>query len=131
MKPSARDYAQALYDLTDKDGHVDVTILKRFLDKLVRDDNHDLLPVIIEEFGQIANELRGAMAVTVTTAHALSEPQRQAIAEAFKETHPNQSIELIEKVEPAIIGGVVLQVGDTMIDHSVKGKLDALIERLS
>lgn len=42
-----------------------------------------------------------------------------------------QGLDLTFEVEPAVLGGVVVRVGDQMIDGSVKGKLDALAQTLA
>jgi F-type H+-transporting ATPase subunit delta len=57
--------------------------------------------------------------VELTTASPLSDDLRQAIVEQVKKVGGFNHIELLEKVDPDLIGGFVLQVGDQLVDASV------------
>jgi F-type H+-transporting ATPase subunit delta len=55
----------------------------------------------------------------LTTAAPISDSTRQALVEQVKKTAGFQHVELQEKVDPALIGGFVLQVGDKLVDASI------------
>ena len=68
--------------------------------------------------------------MTVTTAVALSPEQKERLRDALaKKLH--QTIRITERIDRRILGGVIVQYGDTRIDNSVKYRLDALREQLS
>ena len=87
--------------------------------------------------GEIADDFEARMLdyqettdVTVTTAVALSPEQKERLREALaKKLH--RTIRITEHIDRSILGGVVVQYGDTRIDNSVKYRLDALREQLS
>lgn len=87
--------------------------------------------------GEIADDFDAKMLdyqdttdVTVTTAVALSPEQKERLRDALaKKLH--QTIRITERIDRKILGGVIVQYGDTRIDNSVKYRLDALREQLS
>lgn len=87
--------------------------------------------------GEIADDFDAKMIdyqdttdVTVTTAVALSPEQKERLRDALaKKLH--QTIRITERIDRRILGGVIVQYGDTRIDNSVKYRLDALREQLS
>lgn len=68
--------------------------------------------------------------VTVTTAVALNPEQKERLRAALA-NKLHQTIRITERIDRSILGGVIVQYGDTRIDNSVKFRLDALKERLS
>ena len=66
----------------------------------------------------------------VTTAVALSPEQKERLRSALAEKL-HKTIRITERIDRSILGGVIVQYGDTRIDNSVKYRLDALKEQLS
>ena len=66
----------------------------------------------------------------IKTAIGLDDKLRKRVLEIVKQTAGNGEIELIEKVDPSIIGGFVLSISDRQLDESVKHKLTALKKNL-
>lgn len=77
------------------------------------------LPEIATAFVQQYKDKKGIHIVKLTTATPVSAEMRNAIVQQVKNTSGMQDIELEEKVDPAIIGGFVLQAGDKLVDASV------------
>lgn len=71
----------------------------------------------------------GAVTALVTTALPLSVDEQETIANNLAE-HLGERPELEFKVDPGILGGLVIKIGDRVIDGSVAGKLTALQEQL-
>jgi len=61
----------------------------------------------------------------VTTAIPLSEAEREKLAEDLS-TQLGKDVRLVAQVDPSILGGLLLQVGDRLTDASVAGRLDQL-----
>ncbi len=68
--------------------------------------------------------------VTVQTAMPLTDAMREQIHQAIRE-HIGKEPLLIEEVNPALIGGLVLQIGDVQVDGSVMARLRRLRRRLA
>ena len=101
----------------------------RFLHLVVDRRREDVLPQIYGEFRHLANELRGILPVQVTAATRLTDEERDALVSALTQRTGKQ-IRLEMAVDPALMGGVVLRMGDTVIDGSVRTKLAQLRQRL-
>lgn len=88
------------------------------------------LPQILEHVSQLAAEARKSVVAEVRSAVPLDDAQQEKLAAALsKATNKNVTVKVI--VDPAIIGGVVAKVGDTVIDGSIKRRLDQLKEQVS
>jgi F-type H+-transporting ATPase subunit delta len=87
------------------------------------------MPQILEELSQLAAEARRSVLAEVRTAVALDDEQRRALADALSKA-TGKKVELKVLVDPAVIGGVVAKVGDTVIDGSVKRRLEELKEKV-
>lgn len=88
------------------------------------------LPRILEELSELAAEARSAVVAEVRTAVPLDERQRTELAGALEKA-TGKKVEIKEMVDPSIIGGVVTQIGDTVIDGSIRRRLESLREQVS
>ena len=79
---------------------------------------------LMEISGQAA-ELRGRTVAVVTSAEALSEQQTTDLGGRLRSIY-GREIAVHNEIDPTLMGGVVVRVGDEIIDGSVAGRLDAL-----
>ncbi|HEX2324399.1 MAG TPA: ATP synthase F1 subunit delta [Chloroflexota bacterium] len=105
---------------------------------LIRRRRLELLGDVGSWFDELADRARGVRRVTVTTAAALTESQRERLLQrltgASGPAAPavgRGTVELTEEVDPAIVGGLVVRQGDIIQDYSIKARLEALRERLN
>lgn len=89
----------------------------------------DRFPALAEAFAARVREQRGIELADVTTAIEIGEDERNLVAERIAR-RLGKRIELRTNVDPAIIGGVVVRVGDQLFDASVRGRLESLRKRL-
>ncbi|WP_438887961.1 ATP synthase F1 subunit delta, partial [Bacillus cereus group sp. BC306] len=68
--------------------------------------------------------------VTVVSAYKLDSKQQTKLANALKK-RLNHEISITTQVDKSLIGGVILRAGDTVIDGSVRGRLNRLSEALT
>ncbi|MCB2107422.1 MAG: F0F1 ATP synthase subunit delta [Rhodobacteraceae bacterium] len=80
---------------------------------------------MIDAFLATLARRRGEVSAEVTSAVPLSEQQSNALASALKQT-VGRAVALSAKVDPAILGGLVVKVGSRMVDSSLKSKLQRL-----
>ncbi|WP_119301701.1 F0F1 ATP synthase subunit delta [Dongia deserti] len=83
------------------------------------------LPAIIKSFQKMLADKRGEVAAEVTAAHALTDTQKSAVVEAIKRVVGGK-VSIDMKVDPSLLGGLIVRVGSRMIDGSVKTKLQKL-----
>jgi F-type H+-transporting ATPase subunit delta len=87
------------------------------------------LPQILEETSTLAAEARQAAVAEVRSAVELDDKQKKKLAEALSKA-TGKKVEVKVILDPSVIGGVVTKVGDTVIDGSVKRRLDQLKEQV-
>lgn len=90
----------------------------------------DCFDKITAVFSDLCNEKLGIAEITVTAAFPLDEEQREKIKKKMAEI-TGKKIEMSEKVDSSLVGGVVVDYGDTRMDGSVKTRLENLKESLS
>jgi F-type H+-transporting ATPase subunit delta len=84
---------------------------------------------IARDLDRLVAELEGRLTVELTTAHELSEPEAHGIVETIEHAS-GRKVEATRKVDPTIIGGLVLQAGSLRVDASVRGRLERLRREL-
>ena len=87
------------------------------------------LPQILEEVSELAAEARNSVVAEVRTAIPLDGEQRKKLAEALSKA-TGKRVEVKVLVDPSVIGGVVAKVGDTVIDGTIKHRLEQLREQV-
>jgi F-type H+-transporting ATPase subunit delta len=87
-------------------------------------------PRLAQEFERLYDDYRGQARGEVTTAMPLSFDERASIAADLQRV-TGKRVLLEERVDPAILGGVVARVGDTLIDGSVRRRLHLLREQIA
>ena len=92
---------------------------------ITRKNREDLLENIAEEFLHLYNVKMGLEEVSVTTSFELDAGMRKAFEKLAKDVTGKDPI-LKEKVDPEILGGYILKLGDRQIDESVSGQLKEL-----
>ena len=101
-----------------------------FLKLLAKSRRLFALSDIIRDFRQITARHRGEITADVVSAHPLNEPQRAALEDALKGTAGGRNIRIETRVDPALLGGLVIKMGSRMIDSSLRTKLNSLKTRM-
>ena len=96
-----------------------------FLKGLARRGRLDCLRAITRAARQQLNEIRGRVEVTLVTAEPLGEDSTRQAAERLQ-TALGQEIDLSTSVDPDLIGGAIVRVGDTIFDGSVINRLEQM-----
>lgn len=104
---------------------------RNFISNVVAHGRVVALPAIAELFETLREELEQSAEVSVITAYALTDAQRDALAVRLG-GKLGRRVSIGEvTVDPALIGGVVIRSGDLVIDASVRGKLGKLSATLN
>ena len=101
------------------------------IDILTAKNREPLLPIIAKEFHAAYNEFKGISEASVITTFPVDEQLRSEFENIVKKLTSKEKIELEEKVDPNLIGGFILNVGDKQIDASIKSKLRILKVKFS
>lgn len=100
-------------------------LVANFLRVLAANRRLAQLPAVLAAFEAQLAAKRGQVAAEVTSAQALSDPQRAALTAALIQAgHAN--VRLVEKVDAGLLGGLVVKIGSRLYDNSVRTKLQRL-----
>ena len=100
-------------------------MIKNFCSLLAEKERLPLFEEIAEAFGKLLDEAWGVVRGKLLTAVSLSKEQQAGIL-ARLEKQTSKQIALKFEVDPSILGGVVLQVGDNVLDASLRAQLAIL-----
>ncbi|MCB1533061.1 MAG: F0F1 ATP synthase subunit delta [Alphaproteobacteria bacterium] len=120
--------AKALLALANKAKFSDLT--KNFLGVLAQNGRVNALEAIIKAFSAELSKRRGEISVTVQVAQDMSAAQKKSLEAAIAKT-VGSDVLLDVRVEPSILGGMIVTVGSQMIDDSVARKLERLQAAMS
>jgi len=104
-------------------------ITVNFLDVVIDKYRASYIPAIYEEFVTYANNARNMADALVKTSTTLSDADLAIIKEKLAAV-TGKTIRLQSEVDPGLIGGVVVRIGDKVIDGSIAGRLEKLKENL-
>jgi F-type H+-transporting ATPase subunit delta len=117
----AEDQGKALAAVLAKAGIGGLTA--SFLGVIARNRRLFALPDMIRAYKALAARARGEVAAEVTSAIPLNAAQLSALKDALKGT-VGKDVALTTKVDPSLLGGLVVKLGSRMIDSSLRTKLD-------
>lgn len=101
-----------------------------FLDLVITKDRYDEIDEILDYFTEETKKLKGIGTAYVTTALELSEIQKKAVEQKLVETTSYKAMEMHYKVDEKLIGGMIIRIGDRVVDSSVQTKLEKLQREL-
>jgi F-type H+-transporting ATPase subunit delta len=104
-------------------------VMVKFLQKLVLNRRQMLIPQIAVEYGNLVDEASGRIHAQVTLSRESSEAERNALASQLSRAFARTVVPHVD-VNPAILGGVIVRVGDRVLDGSVRKRLKTLKSRI-
>ena len=105
----------------------DVTLA--YLNLLIDKNREEALAYTEDEYVLLANQARGVVRAEVVSAIELDNAQQTRLVEKLSAA-TGKAIELATRVDPDIAGGVIVRIGDTVIDCSIRGQLAELKAQL-
>jgi F-type H+-transporting ATPase subunit delta len=114
------DQARALGAVLDKAGIGGLS--KNFFNLAARNRRLFAAPDMARAFHALAAKARGEVTADVTSAYPLTDEQAQALKASLKET-VGKDVTLATRVDPSLIGGLIVKLGSRMVDSSLKTKL--------
>ena len=98
----------------------------KFIGTLAINGRLNIVNNIIDEFLKTLAHERGELTAEITTAVPISKEINKSIVKEISKLTKTNKIELDETIDKSLIGGLVLRMGSTMIDSSIKTKLSTL-----
>jgi F-type H+-transporting ATPase subunit delta len=126
---AADDQAKAIATILDKSG-LGGGLTANFLKLVTANRRLFVVQDMIKAYRSLAAKARGEITAEVTSAFALNDEQIASLKETLKAS-VGKDVALQSRVDPAILGGLVVKVGSRMIDSSLKTKLQNMKAVLS
>lgn len=102
---------------------------RNFIATLINAERLDLAPEIAQLYERSRAQAEGQVKVEVTSAYPLSDAERAKIDAAMR-GRLGKECKLETSIDPTLIGGAVVKVGDSVIDLSLRGRLTALAQQV-
>jgi F-type H+-transporting ATPase subunit delta len=104
-------------------------VFLRFLETMVHNRRQMLIPMVATAYADLLDEAEGRVHADVTVSRAMDEGEANALAAQLSRTLGKTVVPHLS-VNPEIMGGVVVKVGDTVMDGSVRRRLNTLAQRM-
>lgn len=101
-----------------------------FIDLITVQGRENILAAVCEELIALYNKLKNIARVSISTATPLAADLKADLLKSLKAKYNYSEIELEEKVDESLIGGMVLRIGDKQIDASIRRKLNDIKQEL-
>jgi len=101
----------------------------RYIDTVIQKRRQMLIPVIATEYQTLLDEAENRLHANVTVAREPGEPERDALARQLSRLFGKRVVPHIS-TNSAILGGLIVKVGDTVMDGSVRKRLSVLKQRM-
>lgn len=97
----------------------------RFIRLLVEKEREELLPVVVAAYATLKDERLGIVEAHVRSAKPLGFDEAEALRKAL-ESRSGKKVRMKMDVEPSLVGGLVVRIGDKVFDRSVRHQLHVL-----
>ena len=105
--------------------------IKQFIHLVAQNHRISVIPEIALQFEQIKNQREGAAEVIITSAFPMDDAALQSLLTTLTNRFGGRNLRPIVNIDPELIGGVRVQVGDEVLDSSVKSRLQAMQAAMS
>jgi F-type H+-transporting ATPase subunit delta len=120
---SAEDQAKALGAVLEKAGISGLTA--NFVRLIARNRRLFAVGDMFRGFRALTARERGEVSAEVATAHALTPEQLQLLSDTLR-AQVGKNVQINTRVDPSLLGGLIVRIGSRMIDSSLRTKLDNL-----
>ncbi len=104
--------------------------LTGFLHIVITNDRYSEIDAILDYFIESVKEYKSIGVAFVSTPTELSESQKRAVEDKLLSTSGYSSMEMHYSIDESLIGGMVIRLGDRVVDSSIRSKLEALRKSL-
>jgi len=131
MKITAKQYAKSLYEATEEKSHSEVdSAVKNFIKILIKNNHLKLEANIIQKFREIYNAENKIAEAEVVSWEPLSNALLNNVSKYVSNKYQAKEVVLNNIIDKSIQGGIIIKVGDEIIDGSVARKLKELKNKL-
>lgn len=126
MKYNINQYARALYQVLEEAEKNDTeTYIQNLNHILLKNNDLNLMDKIIEKFDEIDKKKKGILKIKISSAKKLDNHEIERLKRLM-----NSKVEIKENIDRDLIGGLKIEIGDLLIDGSIKTKINQLKQNL-
>jgi len=111
-------------------GKAEITVAANFIKLVAAKRRLFAIADMIRDFNVLYDRARGLSRAAVTVAEPLKDEHVEALKSALVAIAGSDRVEVDVKVDPSIIGGLIVQLGSRMVDSSLKTKLNSIRARM-
>lgn len=127
MKVTTAQYAKILLELTENKTEKEISsVVLRFAEILKRDGQMKNAGKIVEKFSEIYNAKHGIVEAAIVTRQKIERQDVDRIEKFIKEKYGAKEVVINNVVDKNIKGGIIVKVGDEILDGSVSSQLKRL-----
>lgn len=131
MKITANQYAKTLYEVTKDKSQKEISgLVSSFVEVLNKNRQMKLMPKIFEKFKEIWNKENGIVEAEITTKFEIVDMELRKIENFIKEKYSAKKVEITNVIDEKIKGGIIIKIGDEILDGSVIGQLKKMENNL-
>lgn len=93
---------------------------------LVERHRIEITPTVVDHFNQMVNDAKGIAEAQVYSVRELSDSEQQALSITFAKRIGKKGVEIDNIVDPSLLGGLKIRIGNTVFDGSVSSKLSRI-----
>lgn len=132
MRTTVSQYAKSLYGAIEGKSQKEIdVVIANFFKVLHKDGQMKMAEKIIEKFSEIWNHKNGIVEVGLVSSRKLEDSQVHKIGIFIKDRYDAEKVIFKDKVDKNIKGGIILRIGDDLIDASIERKLSDLRRNLT
>jgi len=132
MRITVTQYAKSLYEITAGKTEQEIaSLVKGFFDVLVKNRQLKLVNNIIERFSEISNKAQGIVEAEIVSVKILDSDTLKKIELFIINKYSAKKVIIKNTVNEKIKGGLIIKVGDELLDASVAGLLAGLKRELT
>ncbi len=132
MKVSPAQYARTLLELTENKTEKEISaVVLRFAEVIKRDGQLKNAKIITEKFSDLYNEKHGIVEAEVITKSKIDDKELKEVENYIRKKYAAKEVVVKNVLDESIQGGMIVRVGDEVLDGSVSGQLKKLKKILS
>lgn len=131
MKITASQYAKSLYGAIQEKSQQEIDVVIANLFKVMQKNGQmKMARKVVEKFSDLWKKENGIVEAEIITRHKMQDSMVKKIEDFLKEKYRAKEVVLVQKVDEGIKGGIIIKVGDELIDASVERRLAELKKML-
>jgi len=132
MRVTTNQYAKTLYETTKDKSRKEIDDVILNLMKILQKNNQaNLFAEISQKFNEIWNKEKGIVEAEVITSRKLKDSQAQQVESFIKKKYQTKGVILQNIIDTKIKGGMIIKVGEEILDASVRRKINLLKNMLT